>query len=788
MTGNVLTLEAYARVIHTKAVGRARTAIAAGIVALVLASGAPAEARTAAAKCGMGSVSGTYAASVRHALRAGRDFWGEQLLRSREGPTYNAVARRLTPLFYAAGPHGYRIGDSGVYYLPFAWPTLFGAQAIALHVADGGTIYASRTSGPKLTISVGSGARERYGSCLARLATPQLLDGYLPALETKYVDNGGVHYAQESFAARIGVTRSLVSFVRLTADARNADHAVRLGFSTSARHLTVAGDGTISRGVNTHLFVSEGARVRGSTVSYVVPAGEAQSVYVAWLIDPAPTRPFVLDEDSYVAARQALATFWARKLASSASFEVPERRVEDAARSLVIQNLALAWRYSAGNGYHSHVFTPEVVDTASVMGEYGFQDVNRASLDVASWRKLVWTANWRMGARLLGTARYYRLFRDDAYLDKHTSRLASYVTRLRAQLRGRRRLLNRERFSADVWLKVYGLHSQAVAWQGLREMASVWAETGRPVLAARTRAAAYELGRGLRRAAQKSSRRMRDGTLFVPIRLHDGERPYRYLTASRPGSYWNLVMPYALASGIFPPHGARAKGMFQYLHAHGSRILGLVRAGAYTLYGNAGTKKSGTDQVYGLNLARFFADNDRADQLVLSLYGQLAAGMTHGTYVAGEAASVAPFRGDYYRAMFRPPNSASNSAFLETLRLVLVHEVRGSSGTARGLELAFSTPRAWLQTGKQIAVHDAPTSFGRLSYTVAAKAGAIDAWVDVPESRSLETLKLRLRLPRGQRLTHVNVEGQPSRFDAKTGTINLSGRSGNVFVEASYTR
>jgi hypothetical protein len=772
-------------------VGRVHSAFAAGVLALVvLACGAPAGAREAATKCQPGRVSGTYAASVRHALGAGHDAWGERLLRSREGPTYNAVARRLAPLFYAAGPRGRRIGDSGVYYLPFAWPTLFGAQAIALHVADGGTIYASRTSGPKLTISVGSGARERYGSCLARLSTPQLLGGYLPVLETRYVDRGGVHYAQESFAARIGVTRSLVSFVRLTADARHANHPVRLGFSTSARHLTLAYDGTLSRGVKTHLFVSEGARVRGSTVTYLVPPGETQTVYVGWLIDPAPTSPFTLDEGSYVAARQALATFWARKLSSGASFEVPERRVQNAQRSLVIQNLALAWRYSVGNGYHSHVFTPEATDAAGVMGEYGFQDVNRAILDVASWRKLVLTANWRMGARLLGTARYYTLFHDRAYLDAHTRRLASYVTRLRAQLHGRRHLLQRERFSADVWLKVYGLHSQAVAWQGLREMASVWAETGRPALAARARAVAYELGRGLRRAAQRSSRRMRDGTLFVPIRLLDGERPYRRVTGSRPGSYWNLVMPYALASGIFPPGGARARGVFQYLHAHGSRLLGLVRAGAYTLYGNAGpkAKKSGTDQVYGLNLARFFADNDRPEQLVLSLYGQLGGGMTHGTYIAGEAASVSPIGGAYYRSMFRPPNSASNSAFLETLRLMLVHEARGPAGGARGLELAFATPRSWLRTGEQIAVRDAPTSFGPLSYTVAAKEGAVDAWVEVPESGSLKTLKLRLRLPRGQRLSDVEVEGQPtSRFDPETGTIDLSGLGGNVFVEASYT-
>src|SRR6185369_14576560 len=108
VTGNVLTLEAYARVIHTTAVGRVRTAFAAGIVALVLVSGSPAGARdAAAAACGLGRVSGTYAASVKHALRSGHDVWGEQLLGSRDGPTYNAVARRLTPLFYAAGPHGY---------------------------------------------------------------------------------------------------------------------------------------------------------------------------------------------------------------------------------------------------------------------------------------------------------------------------------------------------------------------------------------------------------------------------------------------------------------------------------------------------------------------------------------------------------------------------------------------------------------------------------------------------------------------------------------------------------
>ena len=188
------------------------------------------------------------------------------------------------------------------------------------------------------------------------------------------------------------------------------------------------------------------------------------------------------------------------------------------------------------------------------------------------------------------------------------------------------------------------------------------------------------------------------------MRLLDGERPYDALSATRAGSYWNLVMPYALASGLFQPHGGEARDVLRYMLTHGSRLLGLVRAGGYALYGDAPFPTSGTDQVYGLSMSRFLADNDRPDQLVLSLYGQLAAGMTRGTFVAGEAASVAPLDGERYRTMFLPPNGTSNAAFLETLRLVLVHETTGADGSPQGLELAYATPRAWLAPGKEIAV------------------------------------------------------------------------------------
>ena len=89
----------------------------------------------------------------------------------------------------------------------------------------------------------------------------------------------------------------------------------------------------------------------------------------------------------------------------------------------------------------------------------------------------------------------------------------------------------------------------------------------------------------LRRAVAGSERRAADGSLFLPMRLDSGEQPYASVTESRAGSYWNLVAPYALASGLFPAGGPAAGGALDYLLGHGTRLLGMVRASGFSLYG-----------------------------------------------------------------------------------------------------------------------------------------------------------------------------------------------------------
>jgi hypothetical protein len=356
--------------------------------------------------------------------------------------------------------------------------------------------------------------------------------------------------------------------------------------------------------------------------------------------------------------------------------------------------------------------------------------------------------------------------------------LAGYVSALTANMRGN--LLGRERYSSDIPNEVYGLHSQAVVWEGLEAMSRVWAAHGRPALAERASALAVRLATGLRAAVASSERRLPDGSLFLPVALDDDEQPYASLTSERLGSYWNLVMPYALASGFFAPDSRQARGALAYLELHGSRLLGLVRAGGYALYGKqAPYPTSGTDEVYGINVARFLGDLGEAGQLDLSLYGELAAAMTPNTFVSGEGATVEPLAGDLDRSMYLPPNSASNAAFLETLRQLLVHETRSADGTSVGLQLAPATPRAWLAAGKTIAVHDLPTSFGPVSYSIETGTASARVTVDVPTRQEPRSLTLDLRLPEGRTIRSVELDGAPySKVDRERSSIDLSGRRG----------
>ena len=764
-----------------------RFALAAILIGLAATAVGGAQARVggAQASCPPEQIDASYAARVNAALSARQDVWGNDLLRAPGGPSYARAAAFLHPLMLVGPPAGdspNRLTDSGIYYLAFGRPAgKHEFRSIDLHVADGSQIVSQYVKRARLSVDVGTPGYERYGSCLARLATPRLAAGYLPILRTNYVDADGVHYKQESFATRIPQTRSLVSFVRVTMGSRGS---VRfLPSVTGLRHVGNQLRGPASK---TFLVFGPGGRLDAGSVLYKARRGKPRTVYAAWLARPALTGFFKLDASMYDRARRSAAAYWNRRLAAGARVVVPDRRVMNAERNLLIQNLLHTWRYSLANSYER--FSWEMVDGAEVLGEYGFTGVERQIVKASFHRRSVFP-NRAAGVRMAGVADYYRRTGDRRFVDRMTPALRILLGKLQAQLvDSPNGLLERERYGVDINRPIYGLHDQALALQGLRAIAGVWGDTGYALLAAQATLAANQLEAGLREAVRVSSFWLGDGSLFIPISLHDpAERPYGSVTDSLEGSYWNLVMPYALASGLFAPGSPEAVGVLRYIQAHGSRFLGLVRFRAWPNVGKAGYRSPGSDDVYGTSWARFLADNEQPDQLILSLYGKLAADMTTNTFVSGEGSTVGPVDGEYYRSMFRPPNAANNAFFLETLRLMLAHETRLADGTPDGLELAYATPRRWLLPGKRIVVQGMRTSFGALSYSLLARKSAVLVRVTVPKRVAPQTLRLRVRLPLGRQITAVALGGRKfDRYEARSGTLDLSGLKGRLTLVVTY--
>jgi hypothetical protein len=705
------------------------------------------------------AVSPAYTAAVYRAVGAKRDIWGEKLLEARGGPTYEAAAAFLTPLLYGQQRKRRPLTPSGVYYLAFAYPrSVLTRPVYSLHVADGSQIITRRVGSASLTIDVGPYGQERYGACLAWLTPARLANGYLPILQTSYVDRNGVRYTQESFAGRIDGLRTLIAFVKLEIDARASRAAAVVRLVPSRQPSTAHGD-RLDGPDGTRLIVGSGSAYDGRAFRYHVPAGKTSVVYAQWLLAPTRAATDHADRATYDKARAEVAAFWGSRLANAGTvYTVPEKRIEDAQRAILIQQIAQTWRYSAGNPYEELSYS-EGTDTAEVMGRYGFQDVADNILRFSLTRLQRRYTAWRAGERLVAEANHFELYGDRKLLEHDTPVLAWAVRAIAAQqvksghAAGR---LAPERLCSDEADPVDSVIAQSVAWQGLMAMQRVWGRTGHVALAARARTLALSLEAALRPAIDRSLVRLSDGTIYLPYSLSASSAPYDNLSDTRMGSYWNLVAPYALASGIIRPGTPTARGVIAYLLAHGSRLLGVPRADAHIIYGNERQGvASGLGQIYGLATARFLAENDRPDLLVLSLYGTLAAGMTRNTFISGEAVSVVPLGTTYFRKTYMPPNSGSNSTFLETLRLILVQERRGAEGAPRGLDLAFATPRGWLAPGKTIRVTGAPTSFGRLSYSVERNGSTIVAHVKAPARTP--SLRLRLRLPAGERLGAVSA-------------------------------
>ena len=121
--------------------------------------------------------------------------------------------------------------------------------------------------------------------------------------------------------------------------------------------------------------------------------------------------------------------------------------------------------------------------------------------------------------------------------------------------------------------------------------------------------------------------------------------------------------------------------------------------------------------------------------------------------------------------------------FLAQTRLMLLME-RGEE-----LWLAPFVTQHWMKDGMCVRVQNAPTNFGKVSYTIASHVadGFIEATIDPPARTVPEALVLRLRHPDGKPMQTVRVNGaHHAGFDPQRECIFLEPTADRVVVKAQY--
>jgi hypothetical protein len=132
---------------------------------------------------------------------------------------------------------------------------------------------------------------------------------------------------------------------------------------------------------------------------------------------------------------------------------------------------------------------------------------------------------------------------------------------------------------------------------------------------------------------------------------------------------------------------------------------------------------------------------------------------------------------------FGPPST--DGSWFELYRKMLIREQDDDT-----LFLCQATPRPWLEDGKRIEVHRAPTYYGPLSFTTESRAdrSEISTTVELSDRKLPKALVVRFRHPREQPLRAATVNGREwDAFDPAREWVRIPNpRAGRLVITAKY--
>jgi hypothetical protein len=711
--------------------------------------------------------------SVQEMIDARTDVWGETARRQPNGPSYEFFADLLPPLRWVntefrhypivlsapRAPHKPRLVSNGSSINPRAnKPPMWHEQGSPVHFRVGE-------------------AREPFGEYLSELEGPRYADGYLPMVAMSY-RHGGVVYRQETFApVEEALAQHGVALVRFSA-AEGAGRVEAHLPSDSALH--AEGGAVRNEAGECVIAFSSHWKWNADSKALIAKLQPGERAILAVLTKPAPDAIECTDQ-SYDVQRSRCCRAWNDLLSRSIGLTTPEAIVNNALRATLIGNWMIAvgdrLHYSAGNAY-AKLYEGECGDTLRSMMLMGHLEPAAAMLKPLLEFDRRATRFHVAGHKLQLLAHYYWLTRDADTVRNYEPLWRPSVELILNSREAEFGLLPKDNYAGDISQQVYSLNSNANCWRGLRDVAAMLADMGAVEESERLLAVASEYRDAIIRAVGASERRDVKPP-FIPVALHFDEPAHDPLTATRMGSYYNLMCPYIIGSEVFGQSSEREDWLIGYLENHGAIAMGMIRSTPHQGQFNG---EPGVNPLYGLRYALALLRRDAREKAITGFYGQLAQGMTRDTFIGGEGSRF--LHGDANgRSFYLPPNSSSNAAWLVTLRNLLVQDWDLSEdGKPDTLRLLYAAPRRWLLDGGRIDLEGAPTAFGPVSCHVTSELEAGFVTIEVtPPPRSPDTFLLRAPLPDGWRITSATIDEQPVDLTSD-GALDLSGRKDRLLV------
>jgi hypothetical protein len=705
---------------------------------------------------------------------AREDVWGEAAIRHPDGPSYEFFKDLLPPLRYA--------NTAFRHYPIVLCSPLSPVKARFISNGSGINLRADKPPmwkepGTPVAFFVGD-KPEPFGAEFERLTGPHYADGYLPVVNLRYVPNSVVYW-QEAFAPVRGpLVEHGAVFVRFGGRLLVRPVVARIG----AGDKFTAKDGAIldQKG---NAVVQYGPGWTWDAEKSELTAKVGNGINAALIVFTKPIAQPPKEFPSFEEERKACVEAWNSLVARGASFDIPEPIVQSAWRSLVVGNYLVAsgdrMNYSAGNAY-DHLYEGECGDAVRSLMLFGHAaDARKMVGPLMDFNRQA-TRFHVAGHKLQLLAHYYWVTRDKQYLRENRARWEPVIAFIRESAKAENGLLPKDRYAGDIAEQVYSLNSNAACWRGLRDMAAVLDDLGEKDRAAELRTEAAEFRKVILDAVVKSEDK---AAKFIPISLLANEKPHDPLTATRTGSYYDLMIPYVLGSGILGDE--RDGWVINYLRQHGGIAMGLIRSMPHQGEFN---EQPGVNVLYGLRYNLTLLRRGDRDHALVGFYGHLAQAMTRDTFIGGEGSRF--LHGDKHgRSFYLPPNSASNATFLTTLRYLLIQDWDlDDDGRPETLRLLDAIPPRWLRDGAVIAIEKAPSAFGEISFRVESKLKDGEVVVNVQSPpRAVGRWLLRIPNPPGYQVANASIDNQKLIRDAD-GRVDLTGRSGKFAVRFQVKR